>query len=253
MQFPDEVRFIQEISLNAWPAKCILFFNGWILRISEGVTSRANSVLPVQYYGKNLTEDISLVEKIYKSHNLSLEFQITEKSAPKELTQKLTMLGYRKIKPSSVMNIKIKDLTKNEDNNLYRYICIEDESNVWFQFLTDIFNLSTTRIQGLKNIIGRIKWPQKVFVSAMKGKEIVGVVLGVLERRYLGIYELAVRPEFRRRGIASSLLQTLAQWGRTHQATKLYLQVQNDNTNALALYQKIGFQVLYNYYYLSLP
>jgi hypothetical protein len=43
----DEVIFVQEIANNCWPAKEYFFLNGWILRFTDGATSRANSVIPL--------------------------------------------------------------------------------------------------------------------------------------------------------------------------------------------------------------
>lgn len=70
MKLKKEVKDLQEYLMNSWPAKHYYFLNGWILRFTDGVTSRANSVFPVRYTGtqKTLDEDIDLVEKAYKAH-----------------------------------------------------------------------------------------------------------------------------------------------------------------------------------------
>ena len=61
----NKVRKLQEIFLNSWPAKDYFFLNGWILRFTEGVTWRSNTVIPLNYHGtkKTLGEDIHKVEK----------------------------------------------------------------------------------------------------------------------------------------------------------------------------------------------
>ncbi|MBY9001315.1 MAG: hypothetical protein KGD64_10395 [Candidatus Heimdallarchaeota archaeon] len=74
----DRVSHLQELSNNSWPAKNILLLNGWIIRISEGVTNRANSVLPLRYSGTNVHEDIKEVENIYSSNNLPVIFQVPD-------------------------------------------------------------------------------------------------------------------------------------------------------------------------------
>ena len=75
---PDKrlIRFYQELSTNAWPAKYYYLLNGWVARISEGVTKRANSVMPLTYYGDNLKEDIQVVETIFTKNKLPIIFQL---------------------------------------------------------------------------------------------------------------------------------------------------------------------------------
>jgi ribosomal protein S18 acetylase RimI-like enzyme len=51
----------------------------------------------------------------------------------------------------------------------------------------------------------------------------------------------------RRRGAATTLLYYLAKWAEKQGATQLYLQVEDSNTNANALYAKLGFETLYSY------
>ncbi|MFX0206193.1 MAG: GNAT family N-acetyltransferase [Candidatus Hodarchaeota archaeon] len=85
----------------------------------------------------------------------------------------------------------------------------------------------------------------------MKGNEIVGIVLGVLERRYLGILILIVDPTHRRQGITSSLLNMTLKWAKSNGCTHVFLQVVRENQNAVSLYQKIDFKRWYSYFYMK--
>ncbi|MCC6914604.1 MAG: ribosomal protein S18-alanine N-acetyltransferase [Rhodospirillaceae bacterium] len=55
------------------------------------------------------------------------------------------------------------------------------------------------------------------------------------------ILTLAVAPDFRRRGIAESLLEEAARMLRAGGTHRLFLEVADDNTAARALYEKRGF------------
>ncbi len=55
------------------------------------------------------------------------------------------------------------------------------------------------------------------------------------------IYDILVRPEFRRRGLAEAALGELDGIGREKGAKALGLHVFGDNTAAIALYEKLGF------------
>jgi ribosomal protein S18 acetylase RimI-like enzyme len=65
----------------------------------------------------------------------------------------------------------------------------------------------------------------------------------------VGVFGMATVPAFRRRHAATAVLDALAAWGQERGASRLYLQVMQDNLPALALYERAGFTTLYEYYY----
>ena len=54
---------------------------------------------------------------------------------------------------------------------------------------------------------------------------------------------MAVRPDARRRGIGAALLQALLAWAAQNGARHFSLEVRASNGAAIALYQRLGFQV----------
>lgn len=59
----------------------------------------------------------------------------------------------------------------------------------------------------------------------------------------LHINTLAVAPEFRRRGYATTLLQAVMGEAETEGAVKATLEVRASNAAALALYERLGFRI----------
>lgn len=64
-------------------------------------------------------------------------------------------------------------------------------------------------------------------------------LLAVVDEGY--ITNVAVRPDCRRQGVASSLLQALEARGRARNLTFLTLEVRQSNAPARALYEKLGY------------
>lgn len=75
----------------------------------------------------------------------------------------------------------------------------------------------------------------------------------VLDGGLCGIFDLAVRPEFRRRGLGRHLLGALARWGAAQatggDAPRLWLQVAPGNAAARRVYEAAGFVEAYRYRY----
>jgi len=237
----------QELSSNAWPAKTYIFLNGWILRLSEGVTKRANSVYPLRYTGKDLLKDIKTVERVYKEKDLPVIFQLPDYFEPKNLQDTLFSLGYGSIDESLVMTAHTEDICA-VTNREYTYSTEDKSSDNWFQALARFSGYRSNVLEGHKNILKRIPF-SKVFCSARENNEIVGIGLGVIEREYMGIFELSVDFNYRRKGIGQSMVGLLVEWGKLNSAVHVYLQVQGDNVGAISLYKKIGFKECYRYRY----
>jgi ribosomal protein S18 acetylase RimI-like enzyme len=66
------------------------------------------------------------------------------------------------------------------------------------------------------------------------------------------VQDLAVRPEYRRRGLAQRLLVETAAWARTQGVNQLRLMVANQNPEARAAFEKAGFRATYQEMVLAL-
>jgi ribosomal-protein-alanine N-acetyltransferase len=69
-----------------------------------------------------------------------------------------------------------------------------------------------------------------------------GFIVGQLAADEAEILALCVRVEVQRRGIGRSLVNALSRAARKAEVRRLFLEVASDNTAALALYAKLGFQ-----------
>ena len=81
--------------------------------------------------------------------------------------------------------------------------------------------------------------------------QLAGFIVARLIADELHVNNVAVRPEFRGRGLGSMLLQTTLQQGRLRNARMAQLEVRASNTAAQSLYQRCGFEVVgrrKNYY-----
>jgi ribosomal protein S18 acetylase RimI-like enzyme len=65
--------------------------------------------------------------------------------------------------------------------------------------------------------------------------------------RWLGISLLQTAPDARRRGLAQHVLRELAHWAQQRGSSRAFLQVEERNTAAVALYQRLGFNTHHTY------
>lgn len=93
--------------------------------------------------------------------------------------------------------------------------------------------------------------PSCLYLAAVDGDTLVGYigVQTVLDEGYIN--NVAVRPEYRRRGIAAALISLLINEARAIGLAFMTLEVRESNAPAIALYEKLGFTTVgrrKNYY-----
>ncbi len=79
--------------------------------------------------------------------------------------------------------------------------------------------------------------------------EPIAVGLGVRTGTLVGIFNVATIPDARRQGLATAITKGLVGWASAQGATHAYLQVEADNSAALALYDQLGFATTLQYLY----
>ncbi len=226
---------LEKLSDLTWPAQEIVEYGKWRLRISDGLSMRANSVLPIGESPIDLASAIDEIINIYREKKLKPTFSIPLPIFD-ELDEYLEQHGW---------NIKI------DANFLIRDIgAIEVSSDP--QFSIEILDypskewLETNSDQPLEKIMRR--YPARY--GAIKiGEQIIAVGRIATFGSWSIVTRLFVNPSFRGKGVAKILMNNLLSAAVSDGATKVSLQVDNENGAALALYQSMGFTVHHKFVY----
>ncbi|BFH72482.1 ribosomal protein S18-alanine N-acetyltransferase [Sulfurisphaera javensis] len=93
---------------------------------------------------------------------------------------------------------------------------------------------------------------RELFLVAKEGERVLGYSLGIIQFGYRGhVVSIAVKTEFRERGIGKLLLMELERKFREYKCTYSYLEVNYKNIAAIQFYNKLGYKVVKlqkNYY-----
>lgn len=246
----EEIKLLQELLSNFWPARYQYLVNGWVLRVTDGETGRANSVLPNFYCGKSVEDDIASVEKIYKKFSFRTEFQVADHAEPENLGEILISKGYIEHDKTNVMIGQVNNWVDLDSNRNYRYYDSTNESDKWFNIASILSKSSEKRNKEKKDIVNRIIIPEKALMMAVDAKNnVIGVVLGVMDEKHLCVFDLVVHPLHRNQGVATSLMVHTASWAMNKGASKVFLHVVDTNKAASKLYSKMGLITSFSYRY----
>lgn len=237
---------LEERSINAWPALETMVDDGWLLRFADGYTKRANSVYPL-YPPTNddLEQKIAACERHYGRKGLPTIFKLTPYSQPTGLDALLEQKGYELHADTSVQTVSLEEMASPSIQTVQVYEeCTDEWVNAFCRLSGKDEKEKLTMSQTLRKII-----PATCYAALFHEGEIVACGLGVLEREYIGLYDIVTDPSYRKRGFGEQLVLSIWQWGAEHGATHSYLQVVQDNAPAIRLYEKLGYKEVYQYWY----
>jgi|LauGreDrversion4_1035100.scaffolds.fasta_scaffold144546_2 GNAT superfamily N-acetyltransferase len=231
---------LEELSDLTWPAEQIVEYGRWRLRISDGFSMRANSVLPIGAAPigdppVDLAAAVNEVISTYREKKLRPTFSIPLPIFD-ELDRYLEQVGWN-IKIDA--NFLIKDIGSIElaSNPGYAVEMMDNPSKLWLELNSD---------QPLEKIM--LRYPARYGVVKSDGK-IIAIGRIATAGTWSIVTRLFVSPSFRGKGVAKILMANLLAAAKDDGATKVALQVDDENGAALALYQSMGFRTHHKFVY----
>jgi ribosomal protein S18 acetylase RimI-like enzyme len=246
----DVVRDLEAVSLRTWPPLHVEEYDGWVLRAGGGVTGRANSVWPRDTGVLDIDSKLSAVERFYATHGLRSMLQLSPASRPPGLADLLQARGYAvRAAPRAVQTAPLRPVADMCDASDVRITPHLDDT--WFGIVGEVNTTFGRNAPTARALLRGVEAPSAYAVVLLDGQP-AAAGRGVVDGRWLGIFNMATLPGFRRRGAARAVLSALAAWASSLGATDAYLQLEADNDAAPALYEKAGFTTAYEYAYWSL-
>lgn len=240
------IHFIEELSINAWPSIHTYHYDGWLLRYANGYSKRANSILPLYDETYQLPQKVSFCREFYSSRNLPTIFKLTSNLKHQKIDQYLCAKQYLKLDETRVMLNDISNKSCVNNNNI---LVQNSLSSQWIDNYISCakinsYNVFNTLQAMLSKVVGETIW-----LTYIHNRIAVGCVYGVIDRGYLGVYNVYVSKQFRGQGFGEAIVTQLFHEAQKRNIHKTYLQVLLKNEVANNLYNKLGYTEVYKYWY----
>ncbi len=242
---PDLIRLLEELSLNAWPSLQTVHYDGWALRFANGYTRRANSINPLFSSSLNVDEKIKYCEGVFEARGMKPVFKMTPQVQPENLDDVLAKKWYREEAQTSVQML---DLAGLETPTIETVTISEAPTEDWLKAYCRMNKMQERHVTTLTQLLNSIV-PRHCFVTLHQSGEPVAVGMGVVDRGFVGLFDIVTDEPQRQRGYGRQLMLHLLNWGKRSGAEHAYLQVMASNTAAQRLYWKLGFREVYQYWY----
>lgn len=235
---------IERATLSAVPAPRIVFDGGFVVRSFAGGTGRANAACALDPTpDPDLAQRIARIEGFYRRVGLTPRFRSTPLDPP-GLGTLLTAHGYRPHDESQVicgpLGAPFQDDAAAE--------ALSGPDPAW----TGV--MATAEHQGPARQVEKARMPEVLGVPATwvllrhRG-EPAACAFVTADGRLAGLFDLAVRPDLRGRGLGRRVISAAGAWAKARGARFAYAQVACTNLASLRLNTGLGLSEHYRYRY----
>ncbi len=239
---------MERVMLRAIPAFEEEEIDGWLLRYAGAYTGRANST----YIASTppdldaINNKIAVCETWYRQRGTIPRFRLTTVKPFPQIHQKLMNRAYTE---THTIQIQTKNLSDHQPGNFDQVKFSFPAIDEWVRDYQALHGLEENDVPKLITMLSTHPGTNCLLRMELDGK-LVGVGRGVLDGQFFGLFNFYVHKNYRRKGIASDMIKIMEDWASDQGARLSYLQVDSDNPNAIQLYQKLGYQTIYEYWYL---
>jgi GNAT superfamily N-acetyltransferase len=248
MTDPNVVRQLEELSLNTSPAIHQSIYDGWVLRASGTDTRRANSITALAASTLPMADKIAHCEAWYRTYGQPPIFRFTEAFMPSGLEAMLASRGYVREGDTYVMRTPLRDRTFGSIGAPPGTKVVERTEA---EGLADMHRMKGAKPELQERDTRRqALWQgEQQYLSLKTINGVMCTGLARMEAGHLGIFNMRTVDKVRGKGFATVLLAHLLEWGRSRGAQAAFLQVDQANAPAIAVYRKFGFAPIYSYWY----
>lgn len=239
----DSVRRLEALAFAGWPALETRDIAGWRLRFADGYTKRANSINALGPDAATDARTVEMLEAAYREQGRTPIWRLSP-LAPSSIGPFLAGRGYRRIERSLLQVCPLHgDFAASPDVAI-----LPRPTPDWLAAFATYSPVQPEHRPTMQRMLDAIAAPVGFALVQENGRPLA-MAIGAVQGEHMGLFDVLVMPEARRRGLARRVTESLYAWAWRHGARLAYLQVVATNAAAMPLYAAQGFRTLYEYEY----
>ncbi|GEP58064.1 GNAT family N-acetyltransferase [Reyranella soli] len=242
----SQVRRLEELAFAGWPALETRDVAGWRLRFSGGYTKRANSINALERKAQTDLKTVEGLESAYRELGQLPAWRLSP-LAPAAIAEVLAARGYRAIERSLVQVCPLRAFTPAPEVRIHA-----QPTESWIEAFSAHSPVRPEHRAAMRRMLAAIAAPVG-FAFVEEAGQPMAMAIGAVNGDHMGLFDVLVMPQARRRGLARKVTESLYAWAWDHGARFAYLQVVATNAAAMPLYEAQGFRTVYDYEYIVPP
>lgn len=248
---------LERIAARHWRGTDEELLGGWLLRSAEGFTGRANSALPLGDPGMPIDDALAAVIRWYRARGLppmiSVPLPLEGDSPGRQLDDHLSERSWvTRPDPAFVM---VADLAAVPAAALLpsglEFRVDAEPDGRWLAMYH--YRGQDRQPPVLRKVLMSAQAQAFVSIRARAGGEPLAIGRLSIADGWAGITAVEVSPARRRAGLGTLLTRGICAEAFARGARRVFLQVADGNTAAIALYERCGFHCVHRYHYRIAP
>lgn len=246
---PSQTVHIERATLAAVSPQAVEELPGWLLPFDTSTVGRAISAVPLSHvFDQDTTSLVKQIEARYVAHGLQAAFRLPDVASFELLRQHLAHVGYHLEQPTLVQVGSAAAMRKMTTQALADTADTPDAA--WAAlFLGEGFDPvdGAHRVKHLSRAVGTVF--ASVRDDGERGGETIAAGAAAFSHGWASVHGMRTAQNQRGKGLAGRVLAGLAQVALDRGFENVFLQVEEANASAVALYQRAGFATAWRYGY----
>lgn len=244
-----DVESIERATLAAISPQAVLVLPGWLLPFDNGTVGRAKSAVPLLHTAAYAEPGmLGHIEQHYAARSLQASFRLPDVPSFDAMRRALADKGYGPQQPTLVQCGAVAAMRAVTAQPLAAVDNAPDA--LWASvFLGEGFD----PVDGASRVKSLSQASSSVFASVREAGHTVAAGAGAFSHGWASVHGMRTAAAHRGKGLAARVLAGLAEAAMQRGIDKVFLQVEEGNAAARALYQRAGFQMAWRYTYWRLP
>lgn len=251
------VSAIEQANVNAFPSERLHLDGAWLTRISPGNPARRVNSLNIHDPGdaNRVRERLAASADHFARNGVPFHLRVTPLT-PKRVIEHADRAGWHL---EGATDVWVRDIDDGAEEPAAAGLPVTDQPlSDWLSAFAEVGGtrpeaVTPRALEALGAALSRVVGPKLCLVARDDAGRVLGVAVAIVDGRLAGIYDVAVAPDARRRGLGRLLVETCLRRAAALGARTAWLQVTAENGPARMLYRRLGFAPLYSYHYRRPP
>ena len=238
-----DIESLERATLDAVTPQSVEELPDWLLPFDESTVGRAISAVPLLHTDRQST-DVTWISDRYAAHDLRAQFRVADVPGLAALHASLARNGYAPQQPTLTMVARAADLALNAAT--WKVECDTQPTKAWESvYLAADFD----PVDGANRIKALRRGRHAVYAWIADDSGPIAAGVASFSRGWASFHGLRTLVRVRRKGLAQALIQAFVTQASNRGLENCFLQVEEANSGAVALYERIGFQTAWRYHY----
>lgn len=243
---PQEVEAIERATVAAVAPRALAEIGGWIVAMDPGTIRRAASAAPLRHDLPGDAAVLDAVEAAFASHGMSPAFRLADDPRLEAVRAELARRGYGFEQPTLV-KVARTDVMRGVSAAEPAMVMETPDAGWAAVFTGEGFD----PVDGANRVAALTRSPDAAYGAVREGERTLAVGVAAFGQGWASVHGMRTDKARRGEGLAGRVLAGLADAAKARGVERVFLQVEEANAPARALYRRAGFERAWRYLYWS--